>query len=1055
MTDTNTIDPKGTDAYFGPVTRRGAEAADALPDKPPTKIAGEDDYAALKPGTTFVDPDGKTRKKAYAVTDDASYEAVPEGEHYTDPEGKTRQKPKYEGIDVTAQTLYDMSINDKERQKALERSYPGKVKKKGDDFYVEDEGGVLRKPGRGPSAVGGFIASQVAPVGGAIGGSIGGAAVGSVAPGPGTVAGGIAGAAGGSALGQGFNDAILQLAGVYDRSGSEEAANLGEAAAFGAVGEGAGRAIAGAAPFIKGKIANTLPAAAAKFLGADPAGLEQAIGLSEKGVLVPPSGWAKEAPHIQNVVEVFDPAFHTQKPLLQSATEHYEESATNIAESVGAKPAGKFSDPQAAVSTEKAGESILGRTREESRIADENLRRALELRRGAASADLASKEVAAGSHMEALKRAEVESRKAAEAVIDEGFKHIQGDIDTAMKVAKAGGNSGDLWWNVGEKLKAVKQGIAARASKMYGEADALAGDHLPNVEGLSESAADFLAQLPEGFEGRYPSIVKQLRDLAGVEKPPQPPKPIVQDNQPRPPTVPKYDQAVQDQWFENELRTNFGTSSKALDAQSKLRGTSPDQMLDRLAQRLQLEAEAARWLKPPVKPTFGQLHEMRSIIRQNINYHDLTPGIREGVYKFFAKKVDEILHDPEAVPALKDASQALKLADAFYRENMRPLTDKNIQAVVSGLESGLPADPKNLFDTLVKEGRSDLTNKVKTLVGPNLWAGVKAADTQEMLDQAKTLVPGQIDGKRFARQVVDRVRSGMLEAVHGKEASAKLLEQAQRVAMLDGKLDISARPGDTITTIIGKARAAKEAAQAAAKADPLKTLSKEMQGIEREFAAERKKLQAIRSNDPLAFLYKPTTGASEAVDHILGKEDLILAAASKFGDKSPEFNMLRQVWVQRVLQGTLDPGKKLAGVSEEVQRIMFPGVSLDQMKTLAKEMDFLMSSRGVKTTATSMAAVSKVEHPWASIPGGKLAGKVLPGFDAGGRAMLGAYYKMVRNLSNNTALLRWIERGLKGDPVARERSRLQVERAMQMGGTVGAGATESLEQVSNAPGEGP
>lgn len=984
MTDVIDTKPDGNEAYFGPVTRRGAEAGAAFQDKIPT-IGTPEEAASLAPGTSFKDPTGNTRVVPYRPKTPEEVEGIPEGSDFVDPQGVARVKPKYEGIDVTAQTLYDMSVNDKERQKALERSYPGKIKKKGDEFYVEDEGGVLRKPGRGASATGGFIASQVAPVAGAIGGSIGGAALGSVVPGPGTAAGGIAGAAGGSVLGQGFNDAILQMAGVYDRSGGEETVNLGEAALGGGLGEGAGRAIAGAAPYLKGKIQNALPAAAARFVGADPEGLGQAVSLSEKGVLVPPSGWAKEAPHIQNVVEVFDPAFHTQKPLLQSATEHYEGSAKNIAESVGATPTGKFSDPEAAVSTEKAGEAVLERTREESRIADENLRKALELRRGELAATAASREVVALFHMEALKRAETESRKAADALINEGFTHIQGDIDTAMKVAKAGGNSGDLWWNVGEKLKAVKQGIAARASKMYGEADALAGSHLPNAEGLSDTAADFLAQLPEGFEGRYPSIVKQLRDLAGVEDP----------------------------------------------------------------------ANPGKWLKEPVHPTFGQLHNLRSIIRQNINYHDLTPDIREGTYKFFAKKVDDVLHDPEAVPELQEASRALKNADAFYRENMRPLTDKNIQAVVSGLESGMPADPKNLFNTLVKEGRSDLTNKIKTLVGDNLWAGVKAADVQDMLDQAKTLVPGQVDGKRFAQQVVDRVRSGMLEAVHGKEASAKLLEQAQRIAMLDGKLDITARPGDTITTIIGKARAAKEAAQEAAKTDPLKTLNKEMRGIEREHAMEARKLKAIRNSDPLAFLYNPTTGASEAVDRILNSEDLILAAAGKFGDTSPEFNMLRQVWVQRVLQGTLEPGKKLAGVSEEVQRIMFPSVSLDQMKTLAKEMDFLMSSRGVKTTATSMAAVSKVEHPWASIPGGKMVGKILPGADAGGRAMLGSYYKMVRNLSNNTALLRWIERGLKGDPVARERSRAEVQRAMQMGGTVGAAGAESLEQVSNAPGAGP
>ena len=57
----------------------------------------------------------------------------------------------------------------------------------------------------------------------------------------------------------------------------------------------------------------------------------------------------------------------------------------------------------------------------------------------------------------------------------------------------------------------------------------------------------------------------------------------------------------------------------------------------------------------------------------------------------------------------------------------------------------MPADPKNLFDTLVKEGRTDLTRKVSELIGKNLWAGVKAADVQQMLEASKSLVPDVIE----------------------------------------------------------------------------------------------------------------------------------------------------------------------------------------------------------------------------------------------------------------------------------------------------------------------
>lgn len=936
--------------------------------------ASKDDFDALSPGTEFVDPQGALRVKPYTPKSKEEFDLVPEGAEFLDPQGEARIKPKYEGVDFTTQTLHDMALNDKERFKALERAYPGKVKKEGDEVYVDDDG-TRRKPGRGPalSRVASKVLAEAAPMGGMVGGT----ALGAAELNPVTTAGGMVL---GTMLGQSFNDAILSLAGVYDRTPMEAVGNLGMAGAGAMVGEAAGRGVMAAAPFIKDKIGGASKAVGS-FLGADAEGLKTAIGLADKGVLPPPSGWAKEAPHIQNIVEVFDPAFHTQKPLLQSATKHYEREGAKLLEQTGVKGAGSLTNPTAAVSTEEAGMRILNRAKDELAVADAKLRAALDMRRAELEAAKVSGEVGHESRMSALQQAERDSRQAAQKVIDEGFTSIQTDIDAAMKSTSAGNNSGELWQMVGERLKAVKQGIAARANKMYNEADALAGDHLPNINGLAERADAFLRQLPEGFEGKYPDIVRRLKAFAGEVD------------------------------------------------------------------------ESGQIIKDVVDPTFGQLHELRNILRSNINYHDLTPGVREGVYKHFANRVNEILHDANAVPELKAAAKALDAADEFYRKNMGPLTDKHIQAVVSGLESGMPADPKNLFDTLVKEGRSDLTKKVADLVGPNLWAGVKAADVQQMLDMSKGLLPGAIDGAAFARQVLDRHRTNMLEAVHGKEASAKLLKQAQDVAMLNGKLDIESRPGDTVSEIIRKAQEAAQVAKQEGKIDPLKTLNRDMQKIVGEQQRVSQKLAAERKNDPLGFLYEPSTGASEAVDTILKSEDLILATAARFGDKSPEFDMLRQVWGQRILQNTMDPGSRLAKVTPEVQQIMFPGVTLPQMHLLAKEMDFLMSSRGAQDTAKSMAAVSKVEHPWASIMGrgGIVAQiltaptKILPGADAVGRSILGGYYGMVRKLSTNPAFLRWVEKGLKGDETSKQAVRDQLQ-AMMKEGQVGAAMGEGAYQ---------
>jgi hypothetical protein len=94
-----------------------------------------------------------------------------------------------------------------------------------------------------------------------------------------------------------------------------------------------------------------------------------------------------------------------------------------------------------------------------------------------------------------------------------------------------------------------------------------------------------------------------------------------------------------------------------------------------------------------------------------------------------------------------------------------------------------------------------------------------------------------------------------------------------------------------------------------------------------------------------------------------------------------------------------------------------------------------------------MSAFEKVEHPWGSIPGGKMVGKVIPGVDAVGRAMLGKYYKMVTNLTNNPTLMRYVLRGLKGDPQGRQMARQAVQNAMQYGGAIGAGGTEAEFQA--------
>jgi hypothetical protein len=962
--------------------------AQAAPKEKP-RVHTPEEAARLAPGTTFIGPDEKERVVPYKVTHPEQIADIPDGADFVGPDGKLRQKPKYEGIDFTAQSLYDMGVNDKERKKALERSYPGKVR---DDpsggFYVEDDNGVSRKPGRGLSKITGGVASAAAPTILSVLGALGGGAAGTAVPGAGNVAGAAAGGAGGAMLGQSFNDMIMGLSGTYDRTRGEEAAELGIAGAGGMMGAGVGRGVSTVIPSLKSGLSAAsaaAPGVVRSFLGAGKEDLQMASSLAGKGVAVPPSAWAKEAPHLQNVVEVFDPAFHTNQPLLESATAHYEKSAGDILKAMGIKDPGSLTKPLTDVPTKEAGEAVMRRTLGELAESDAKMQAALDAKKAAASTGAP----AAQAQRETVLKAADEARTAAQKVIDAGYQDIDNDIKVGMKVANAGMNSGDLWGAVGQKLVAVRRAVGERATVMYDAADQAAGGHLPNIEGLPHQAEQFLEQLPPDFQSKYPDIVRKLRDLAGTKDP-----------------------------------------------------------------------KTGEFIKEPVNPTFGQLHNMRSQMRSNVNYSDLSPDIREGTYKFFAGKVDSILHDVNAVPALREASALLKDADKFYAENIKLFNAQQVKAVMRGLESGEPADPQALYNVVVKSGQSDLTQKIKEKVGPNLWAGVKAADMTAMMDASKTLTPDVIDGRTFAKQVLDRVRDGTLEVVHGKEASEKLVEQARRIEMLAGRLEIPVRPGDTVTQVLARARQAEELAKAAAKHDPLGALGKEMKKVEIDHKRELAKAAAERRKDPLGFLYNPTTGASEAVDKILGSEDLILATAAKFGEQSPEFEMLRQVWAQRLLtNSSMRADKALAGVSPEIQQIMFPGVTLNQAKTLAKEMAFLTDSTRKGGAGSSMSAFEKVEHPASRAalvaggayfggPIGAAAGLAVPPI---ARVTLATYYATMRKMMTSPALLRWLEKGLSGSPADREQVRQTISAVLQKGGAVGAGAGEAAVQESGPP----
>jgi hypothetical protein len=805
-------------------------------------------------------------------------------------------------------------------------------------------------------------------------------------------------------MGQRINDIFAQLAGVYDPEGGEANARMSGYA--GALGDVGGRAIAAAAPAVKEIVGAGSRGAAkttAKFLGANPEKLETTLpiaekgeqpgagpfGLSKPGTAVSPSAIFESSPHLTNVAETLQQKFDASDTYLQNAEKFMDKRAKDILahKDIGSIVEDSLVHPKAAVSTEEAGsllkESARLRAVNQSVEADRQLAEALANRRAAVEAKHAPDIEAHRARNESVIKTATQAKTAADNLVNEGFQAIEKQANDAIRVAQVGHNAGDLWRTVAESFVGLRKSIGVRASKMYEDAETASGGLVPpGANGLSVPAWRLLDELPEGFESLHPSIVKKLRDMAGLKDP-----------------------------------------------------------------------KTGEWVKEPVDATWVQLHNLRSQIRQDIKWNDLPSDIKNGTLKHLDGKISEVLHPLEAGahPNIKEASQLLKLADAFYRENMGPLNNQQIKSLVKALDSGLQADPKALLKATIREGKTEVAETIKKTVGPQTWDAMRAADVQDML-QSSRMTDGSIDAMKFAKQVEDRFQNGVLGVLHGPAGEARLRQQANYIQQLRGKMPITPRPGDTANDIILRARAAAADAENLAKTDPLKAMNNEMRKVE---AAVKRELAAGRKPDPLAFLNESTVGANKAVDRILGDPDLIVAASRAFpgGEKSAEFQLLRQVWTQRFLSETLEPGERLAATSKEIQELMFPGVTLDDMHMLAKEMKLLMSGatvRGGDNMGGSMMAQAAVENPAGRISGlGKLAGpaKLIPGSNFAMRAGLTAYYNTVRGLLTSPSTLRWLRKGLTSrDPEAKAAARAELRAALQRGGAQGAMIGQGINQ---------
>lgn len=946
----------------------------------------------------------------WVVTDDASYAKVPFGKRYTAPDGGVRQK----AYEVTDQRTYDAvpdgaTYVDPEGNERKKPTYEG-IGYQAQTLYdmainAPEKRKVLesRFPGKvvedGTELYINDDGVLRKPGKGPMRdlAFLSSAAAPTVLSGLGAIGAGPWGAVGGAVAGQGINDLIMAWTGNTERTIPEQAGNMATGAMMSVAGYGVGKGLGAIAPTLAGagkSIKDAGPIMAANVLGAGPE-VTMARQIAERTEKPSSNPMLRKMGITETDTPVGASAWAHEAPYLQMLDEvYYPKFFTNqphvrAAEKNYQRGVGEITGRE----VDNIDDLLKPREAVPTKEAGERLR---------ARADVAQKSLA-----DELERG-----------LTQHEAELRAGIPTATNTTNA------IQRNLQQQRQQAQQIVDRRLAAVE-----------PDVNNAIQAAAN--GTNSGDFWGAVGGRLQEARREIGTE------------------ATRQYNAANR---LAGGHRINAEPlSNAAIDfleqAPSQLREQVNHPVIRRLRQIAgEQDPKTGAWTTQHTPLSLEELQDVRTWLRSMADYDDLPSSFKNGAVKHFARQADDLIQAAGRTPQLAPAVQALNAADGWYRQNIAQFNSTEMKAVIRGLRAGQPADPEVLYKTLVKPGHTEAIGQFEQVLGPNLWNGVRGAQRQSWVNKARSgNFDDAIDASKYADEVLDAAQNGTLFAVQGREQGQRMLQEARQIAMLDGRLDVNFAPGDTSFDIFRRARQAQLEMDQFAKSDPLGAAEKEIkQALDAQRRGNADRL--ARRDDPLGFVYEPTYGAQRAVDTILRDEDLILAAVARWGEKSPEFEGLRRVYIDRLFRDSMDVGSKLAKIKPEVQQIMLPGVQLETAKRIADEMALMLGAKGADDFGGSLAATAKVTNP---IGGGVVGRTVqkIPLSAMAARTARAKYYEFMHKMVASPATLRYIERGLMGrDPAQLQRAREIMAASIQRGKTMGAmGAQGAYQGMDTEP----
>ena len=364
--------------------------------------------------------------------------------------------------------------------------------------------------------------------------------------------------------------------------------------------------------------------------------------------------------------------------------------------------------------------------------------------------------------------------------------------------------------------------------------------------------------------------------------------------------------------------------------------TSQARQAGRLATEESLEAQnatkelfATLGVEMPVTEdgmmTLAQAQRMRTVLRKAAGRADLTPNVTQHEIGMLADSVDRAISMAGTDEQSAGAIRLLKQVDTWYGENIKKFNDSEIKQFVAELKkTGTVPDPAKVAGMIIKANESARALQIKGLLPPDVWKRVVSQDMANILKESA--LTGEIDGAKLAERIESR--GPVMDAVHGKTETERMMRYARNLAATQGKLT------------------SEHISEPAFKAT--------MQEYEEAQAG----LKEFVERDPIAALAKAKTRPEEVYNILTqpGHSEQLTRAMEVLGPKSQEWRDLQKVSLQKLIFDSVHQTAQIGPVKTYVdadlekalqqwttreQKMLFPEGLVDHLRQFDADMKFL------------------------------------------------------------------------------------------------------------------